>query len=261
MEDLVCLTCRFQIASPGYHVFDLMPDVPANRPAAHVIELKREGSKADSFSNLLLRTIKRVLVGAKGGFLDVGCGAGYYSQEMFRAEDVLCTGLDIRNAFDTANAPENYYFVRGDLFSKALRAESFDGLVSLDVIEHVEDDYAFLGRCFEVIRGGGVFVIGTPNLNRMASQLRRLFKGKMDFPFDYGTDPVLGETIHRREYGYHELLRSFAQFEELIDFHVVPLLFGVRLPNRFGNRTIGIEYPRGVLGRYCHYWLVYGRKK
>lgn len=76
----------------------------------------------------------------------------------------------------------------------------FDATVSIEVIEHVEDQFAFLRELARVTRPGGVVVVTTPNTLNMVSRVRTLCTG---FPslFDplplSSRDPrLLGGHIH-----------------------------------------------------------------
>jgi len=78
---------------------------------------------------------------------DVGCGAGQVVAELARMLDpgVVFTGFDISpQAIELANAraAANVTFVLGDITT--LPTPRFDLLIGMDVVEHVEDPFAFL---------------------------------------------------------------------------------------------------------------------
>jgi SAM-dependent methyltransferase len=50
-----------------------------------------------------------------------------------------------------------------DMTQTALPAESFDAIVAVEVLEHVDDDDRFLANASTVLRPGGWFLMTTPN--------------------------------------------------------------------------------------------------
>jgi SAM-dependent methyltransferase len=92
--------------------------------------------------------------------IDVGCGAGLWTQELSRFGDV--SGLDI--------APEALAFCRARGLSRLIRASaeelpvadaSCDLITALGVIEHLDDDRAFLQNVRRALRPGGHVVLLT----------------------------------------------------------------------------------------------------
>jgi 2-polyprenyl-3-methyl-5-hydroxy-6-metoxy-1,4-benzoquinol methylase len=98
--------------------------------------------------------------------LDVGCGTGYGSSVLASsARSVL--GLDISNEAITF-AQEHYKkanveFLVADCSRLSLKAQSIEGIVCFEVIEHLVDQEAFLGELQRVLKEDGLLVISTPN--------------------------------------------------------------------------------------------------
>jgi 2-polyprenyl-3-methyl-5-hydroxy-6-metoxy-1,4-benzoquinol methylase len=105
--------------------------------------------------------------------IEVGCGEGLGSMLILQGTQARMTALD----FDEAQiayaqrhvAPHGegrITFRCGDLAGEGLSVGSFDGLLSLDVLEHVhpEEEQSFLDHCVSALQPNGVAVVGTPNL-------------------------------------------------------------------------------------------------
>ena len=98
----------------------------------------------------------------EGVVVDAGCGEGYGSAILARrARRVI--GLDIDGP-TLAHARARYPavgFVRAEL--SRLPVGTVDGVVCLQVLEHLEDADGFLRECSRVLRPGGALVLSTPN--------------------------------------------------------------------------------------------------
>jgi SAM-dependent methyltransferase len=134
---------------------------------------------------------------------DVGAGRGHFSHVLslalaergldpaqhvfpcdlipasFEAPGLACrpTGEDGRLPFDDA---------------------SLDAAVSIEVVEHVEDRFAFLRELRRVVRPGGLVIVTTPNTLNASSRVRALTWG---FPLLY--DPLPLATHDPRRLGGH----------------------------------------------------------
>ena len=69
---------------------------------------------------------------------------------------------------------------------------SFDAVVSLEVIEHVEDQFRFLRELARVARPGALVVVTTPNVLSLQSRLHTLLIG---FPELYDPIPLEGGDV------------------------------------------------------------------
>jgi len=175
--------------------------------------------------------------------LDVGCGRG----DPTKLLEKRCTnivGIDVFNAFDKSKISPNLDFCSGDATMLPFRDESFDGVVSFDVIEHVAVDLKFLIEIRRVLKKGGHLLLETPNVNRLSNKLKSLVK-----PVEYPL--ILGEgCVHLREYsksGIEKLLKM-AGFR---DVRINGVWIGLR-----GNFEIGLStFPR-YLEKYAQCWLV-----
>jgi SAM-dependent methyltransferase len=116
--------------------------------------------------------------------LDVGCGTGATTLGLRRFGPVV--GLDIGSrALEVARA-RGLAVARASAERLPARPGSFDLVVALDVLEHLEDDVAAAREMLAALRPGGVLVATVPA-----------------YPFLWsGHDEALG---HRRRYLRHQL--------------------------------------------------------
>jgi len=98
--------------------------------------------------------------------LDVGAGEGYFTRlAQQQGHDV--EACDVRPEDFTADAPFHCVDSNGSL---PLPDESFDYVVSIEVIEHIENHPHFVNELFRVTRKGGTVIITTPNILNIPSR-------------------------------------------------------------------------------------------
>lgn len=147
--------------------------------------------------------------------LDAGCGVGYGSAYLVRKGATKVIGGDksedaLSYARNTAETSLN-----GALEFKLLNAtslpfadNSFDAVVSFEVIEHVKDYERFLSEIHRVLRRGGKLILSTPNRETGA------FMFKTDWKY------------HAHEFSKEELLG-------LVDkYFASPAVYGQALLNK-----------------------------
>lgn len=127
--------------------------------------------------------------------LDAACGNGYGSLHLRRSGASSVVGLDVeidgvRQANTFHRTPGNAY-VCGSAASFPFPDATFDLFVSLETIEHIDDDRAYLSEARRITHKDGVFICSTPNrtVNNPGTSL-------MDQPRN---------RFHVREYTVHEL--------------------------------------------------------
>jgi SAM-dependent methyltransferase len=134
--------------------------------------------------------------------LDAGCGEGY-GAEMLRTHAATLAALDY-DPTTVAHVRRSYpgiFVVRGNLVQLPYAGRVFDAVVSLQTIEHLWDQGAFVAECARVVRPGGRVLLATPN--------------RLTFP--------PGNICHTREFVAAELLEvlraAFGQVELLGLWH------------------------------------------
>ena len=98
--------------------------------------------------------------------LDLGCGDGYLSYLMAK------TGISVTSIDLSAHRLEKFKAqadrlkirqIQGDIANVKLSAESFDLIVSSEVIEHIRDYEKVLKEAYRLLKIGGHFIVTVPN--------------------------------------------------------------------------------------------------
>lgn len=95
--------------------------------------------------------------------LDVGCGTGWMCERLLPFGRV--TGTDWADevvARARLRIPQ-VQFLTGDFFALQIPPGRFDVAVSLEVLSHVANQAAFLGRIAQLLRPGGLLMLATQN--------------------------------------------------------------------------------------------------
>lgn len=111
----------------------------------------------------------------RGDLLEIGCGEG-------RGVDLLAplassyVALDkietvIQSLSNKYKENSNYKFIATNIPPfKDLTSNSFDTIVSFQVIEHIKDDKSFLQEIYRVLKPGGKALLTTPNIKKTLSR-------------------------------------------------------------------------------------------
>lgn len=129
--------------------------------------------------------------------LEIGCGTGQMSLYLARADRVVI-GADLTRASLQLGAAaakrfglERVQFIETDLHHPGLRTGAFDVVYSSGVLHHTANPRASFARIVQLVRPGGVIVVGLYNaFARIPLRLRRVLarlSGYRVIPFD----PVL----------------------------------------------------------------------
>jgi 2-polyprenyl-3-methyl-5-hydroxy-6-metoxy-1,4-benzoquinol methylase len=95
--------------------------------------------------------------------IDFGCGAGWLCQQL--QEFGTVTGVDLADDA-LARARERMpavTFIAGDIMTLDLGVETFDVVVTLEVLSHIADQEAFVERLSRLLRPGGLLILATQN--------------------------------------------------------------------------------------------------
>ena len=137
--------------------------------------------------------VSQVTVGCT--VVDAACGTGYGARMIAARGAKQVTGFDLSaEAIEEANRcarMDRVSFEVADVTKLPVADHSYDVFVSLETIEHVENDRALVREAARVLKEGGRFICSTPN--RLVTNPGISIKGK---PFN---------PYHVREYSAPEL--------------------------------------------------------
>ena len=96
-----------------------------------------------------------------GDVLEIGTGMGY-GIEIIAPSATSYTTIDKSCAYD-ASLPDNTRFQQMEVPPIGFTDESFDYVISFQVIEHIKRDKDFVKEVSRILRKGGKFIVSTPN--------------------------------------------------------------------------------------------------
>jgi SAM-dependent methyltransferase len=110
---------------------------------------------------VLERAIERLDLPAGGRILDAGCGSGRNMVDLARHGTV--TGVELsETSVQIARERDAGEVVEGSVMDMPFDEGTFDLTVSLDVIEHLEDDVGALRELRRVTKPGGALLVTVP---------------------------------------------------------------------------------------------------
>lgn len=95
--------------------------------------------------------------------IEIGCGAGWLCSRLAPFGRVTGTDLSDEVLARARKRAPDVEFVEGDFMTLDLGHRQFDVAVSLEVLSHVADQAAFLGRAAEFLRPRGRLMLATQN--------------------------------------------------------------------------------------------------
>lgn len=114
--------------------------------------------------------------------LDLGAGEGEFTRRLiandYRA--IAVDGLDI--FWQNPEIP----LLLADLdkqFASQLGSDgrTFDAIVGIEIIEHLENPYSFLRECAKLLKPNGLLFLSSPNVESITSRLIFLYTGRLKF--------------------------------------------------------------------------------
>ncbi len=99
-----------------------------------------------------------------GRVLEIGTGSGY-GVEIIAPHATHFTTIDKHTPPQGVIRGESVEFRECNVPPLPFEDNSFDCVISFQVIEHIKDDRTFVAEVMRVLRPGGLFVVSTPNIS------------------------------------------------------------------------------------------------
>ncbi len=122
--------------------------------------MKEQGYYQQSRTELL-----RFIPESAKAVLDVGCGEGFFGEQLRHRGATTVAGIEFDEAAAAAARTRLTQVVQGDIQTVPLPFEpgSFDAVVCADVLEHLTDPWRTLTRLRTYLAPGGLLVASIPN--------------------------------------------------------------------------------------------------
>lgn len=133
------------------------------------------GTSAEPCYALAARLLREA--GAGGRLLEFGAGTGHFAQRLAGLEKfsgIVCADILPR----PQGFPDSVQWIEGDLNHPLPLGDGvFDSIVSVEVVEHLENPRAVFREFHRLLKPGGVLVVTTPNQESLRSYAGLFFGG------------------------------------------------------------------------------------
>lgn len=120
----------------------------------------------------LHRVLNKMTIPAGSSVLDIGCGAGFISNPLAN-DGYRVTGIDVaEGALETArkfsNPLKQSQYITADAYQLPFADQSFDVVMMLDFLEHIDDMPRALAEAHRVLKPDGIYIFHTFNRTWLA---------------------------------------------------------------------------------------------
>ncbi|MFI3327608.1 MAG: class I SAM-dependent methyltransferase [Rikenellaceae bacterium] len=160
-----------------------------------------------------------------GRVLEIGTGSGY-GVDIIAPNATEFISIDkFLPAIAAEDLPQNVELVSANVPPIPFDNESFDYVISFQVIEHIKQDAKFVAEIYRVLKNGGRFIVSTPNidmsLTRNPWHVREYttveFAALLSKSFDMADIERLGVSGNQQVMEYYEKnkasVRKFTRFD------------------------------------------------
>lgn len=184
--------------------------------------------------------------------LVLGAGSGAFDERLYDMGYKNITACEYNKEVYKGRFP----LVSLDLNEDFSSIGSFDCVVALELIEHLENHFHFLRNCYSLLTIGGAVIISTPNVESSLSRLKFFLRGDLNYFSRHEMlhtghiNPVFKEVlIYYAEYigfmtkkvGGNSSVWNLGQYQSLVQKVTMVILYIISLVERNkDSRQIGI---------------------
>ncbi len=159
------------------------------------------------------RAVRSLDLPSSSRVLDLGCAFGFGTRQLlphYRAYGHDLSAEYIARARRTMRGP---VFTHGAADDVPYPDQSFDGMLLLDVLEHVPNEQSVVREVHRLLRPGGRLIVSVPNRGVLGgldslNLYHHWFGSKAPAPTD---DPSWSASPHHRHYSLFDLIRLFGE--------------------------------------------------
>ncbi len=179
--------------------------------------------------------------------LDIGAGEGnlieILKKSFPRAQFYGCDFSLIRKKIP---------FIRVNLNNNFLpfKKESFDLIISTEVIEHLENYRQLIREIYRLLKPGGVVILSTPNVLNLKSKVRYFLSGFFNL---FGPLPIYNRNIASTQ-GHITPIPCFYLLHSMIETGFKDTYFTIDKHQRTSLFYFCLFYPILTIGKSCFMW-------
>jgi 2-polyprenyl-3-methyl-5-hydroxy-6-metoxy-1,4-benzoquinol methylase len=170
--------------------------------------LESQGISDSAIYNSIISELKTIVSTDKKNIADVGCGEGHLLRQVSKTfNDVELSGVDL------VEYPNNniFKFVKQN-FNESFNnlKNSYDIVLAIEVIEHLENPRHFLRELAKILVKDGRLIISTPNPYSYLSLLSYFLKG---FHSSFGPKNYPAHITAISTYDLHNMINEIEELE------------------------------------------------
>src|ERR1700688_4173422 len=216
-----------------------------------------------------INELKRALGGRPASIMEVGCSAGHLLADMRRSlphATLIGGDYTLGTLVKLGEQMPDIPLVRFNLADSPLPSDTYDAMVLLNVLEHIEDDVAATKHIARMLKPGGVAVIEVPAGPELFDDYDRELKHFRRYKLQGISDVVeraglkierrnyLGALIYPAFYLAKKLSQSRPKSASEREQHVTDAIGATSRFNAIGHaimsleKTVGraVTFPRGI---------------